>query len=119
MDVAFVVLVDQEKQLCDYYIGCGDINQNPDMLLFVGDKVDYDAESFTRSLGMFFQAEHNKDAVNAYVNLSLAMTGYNRIDLFNYSVSENIGKLYGPQSIEVQDLYLRLDQDLSHLIRLE
>lgn len=34
----------------------------------------------------------------------------------NYSVSENIGKLYGPQSIEVQDLYLRLDQDLSHLI---
>lgn len=34
----------------------------------------------------------------------------------NYSVSENIGKLYGPQSIEVQDLFLRLDNDLGHLI---
>ncbi len=72
----------------DYYIGSSDVNQNPNQLLYVGDKVDYDAESFTRSLGMFFQAEHNKDAVNAYLNLSLAMTGYNRIDLFNYSVSD-------------------------------
>jgi len=34
----------------------------------------------------------------------------------NYTVSENIGKLYGPQSIEVQDLFLRLDSDLGHLI---
>ncbi len=34
----------------------------------------------------------------------------------NYTVSENIGKLYGPQSIEIQDLMLRLDQDLGHLI---
>ncbi|MDL2261968.1 alkaline phosphatase family protein [Bacteroidales bacterium OttesenSCG-928-I21] len=34
----------------------------------------------------------------------------------NYSVSENIGKLFGPQSIEVQDLFLRLDKDIAHLI---
>jgi predicted AlkP superfamily pyrophosphatase or phosphodiesterase len=34
----------------------------------------------------------------------------------NYSVTENIGKLYGPQSVEVQDLYLRLDRDIAHLI---
>ncbi len=34
----------------------------------------------------------------------------------NYSVSEELGKLYGPQSIEVQDLFLRLDKDLEHLI---
>lgn len=34
----------------------------------------------------------------------------------NYSVPENIGRLYGPQSIEVQDLFLRLDSDLGHLI---
>lgn len=34
----------------------------------------------------------------------------------NYSVSEEVGKLYGPQSIEVQDLFLRLDKDLEHLI---
>ncbi|MCF0206678.1 MAG: alkaline phosphatase family protein [Bacteroidales bacterium] len=34
----------------------------------------------------------------------------------NYSVPEEIGKLYGPQSIEVQDMFLRLDKDLGHLI---
>ncbi len=34
----------------------------------------------------------------------------------NYSVSENIGRLFGPQSIEIQDLFLRLDKDLGHLI---
>lgn len=73
----------------DYYIGSGDVNQNPNQLLYVGDKVDYDAESFTRSLGIFFQAEHNVDAVNAYLNISFTNTGYNRIDLFNYSVSDS------------------------------
>lgn len=72
----------------DYYIGSGDVNQSSDKLLFVGDKVDYDAESFTRSLGMFFQVEHNKGGVDAYLNLSLAITGYNRIDRFNYTVSD-------------------------------
>jgi predicted AlkP superfamily pyrophosphatase or phosphodiesterase len=35
----------------------------------------------------------------------------------NYSASENIGKLYGPQSIEVQDIFLRLDKDIAHLIK--
>lgn len=72
----------------DYYIGSGDVNQNPDELLFVEDKVDYDAESFARSLGIFFQVEHSVDAVNVYLNLSFANTGYNRIDLFNYSYSD-------------------------------
>jgi len=72
----------------DYYIGSGDVNQNPDELLYVGDKVDYDAESFARSLGLFFQVEHNVGAVNVYLNLSFANTGYNRIDLFNYSYSD-------------------------------
>lgn len=34
----------------------------------------------------------------------------------NYSVTENIGNLYGPQSVELMDIYLRLDQDIAHLI---
>jgi len=73
----------------DYYIGSGDVNQSPDKMLCVGDKVDYDADSFVRSLGMFFQAEHNNDRINAYINLSLANTGYNRIDYFNYSITDS------------------------------
>ncbi|NOX66320.1 MAG: TonB-dependent receptor [Chlorobi bacterium] len=72
----------------DYYIGSGNVNQDPDKLLYVGDKVDYDADSYARSLGVFFQAEHNKDALNAYVNLAFAVTGYNRIDHFNYKYSD-------------------------------
>ena len=72
----------------DYYIGSSNVNQNPNTMLYVGDKVDYDAESFVRSLGMFLQAEYKKDGISAYLNISTAITGYNRIDLFNYKVSD-------------------------------
>ena len=72
----------------DYYIGSGNVNQDPDKLLYVGDKVDYDADSYARSLGVFLQAEHNNDGVNAYLNLAFAVTGYNRIDHFNYKYSD-------------------------------
>lgn len=34
----------------------------------------------------------------------------------NYSVPEKIGKLFGPQSLEVQDLFIKLDNNLGHLI---
>ncbi|MEN8194206.1 MAG: TonB-dependent receptor, partial [Bacteroidota bacterium] len=68
----------------DYYIGSSNVNQDPNKLLYEGDKIDYDADSFTRSIGVFLQAEHNSNVLNAYVNLSLALTEYNRIDYFNY-----------------------------------
>ncbi len=72
----------------DYYIGSGNVNQDPDKLLFLGDKVDYDADSYARSLGTFIQVEHNKEKINAYVNFAYAVTGYNRIDYFNYKFSD-------------------------------
>lgn len=34
----------------------------------------------------------------------------------NYSVTENIGKLFGPQSAEILDVFIRLDQNIAHLI---
>jgi len=68
----------------DYYIFSGDINDNPDRHLKVGDKVDFNADSFTRSYGGFFQAEYKKDDINGYVNFALSNTEYNRIDYFNY-----------------------------------
>lgn len=60
---------------------------------------------------------HTTDmAVAALYNENLGMDDNTDFLFINYTVSENIGKLYGPQSIEVQDLFLRLDADLGHLI---
>lgn len=60
---------------------------------------------------------HTTDlAVAAIYNENLGQDGNTDFLFVNYSVSENIGRLYGPQSIEVQDLFLRLDKDIGHLI---
>ncbi|MCK9256067.1 MAG: alkaline phosphatase family protein [Bacteroidales bacterium] len=55
-------------------------------------------------------------AVAALYNEDLGKNKSTDFLFINYSVSENIGKLFGPQSIEVEDLFLRLDKDLGHLI---
>lgn len=60
---------------------------------------------------------HTTDmAVSAIYNENLGQDENTDFLFVNYSVSENIGRLYGPQSIEVQDLFLRLDKDIGHLI---
>ena len=58
----------------------------------------------------------NDLAVAAIYGEDLGKDEFTDFLFVNYSVSEEIGKLYGPQSIEVQDLFLRLDKDLEHLI---
>ena len=58
----------------------------------------------------------NDMAVAALYNENLGERNITDFLLINYSVSENIGKLFGPQSIELEDLFLRLDKDLAHLI---
>ena len=68
----------------DYYIGSGNINADYSTLLQKGDKVDFNADSFLRSFGGFFQAEFNVDQFTTYVNLAITNTSYNRIDYFNY-----------------------------------
>jgi predicted AlkP superfamily pyrophosphatase or phosphodiesterase len=55
-------------------------------------------------------------AVAALYNEDLGKDDNTDFLFINYSVSEKVGKLYGPQSIEIQDLFLRLDADLGHLI---
>jgi len=72
----------------DYYIGSGNVNDNPNRLLKTGDKVDYDADSYANSLGGFSQVEFNTDILNAYLNVSVARTSYDRIDYFNYLNSD-------------------------------
>ncbi|MDY0140279.1 MAG: alkaline phosphatase family protein [Bacteroidales bacterium] len=60
---------------------------------------------------------HTTDmAVASIYNENLGQDENTDFLFVNYTVSENIGRLYGPQSIEVQDLFLRLDKDIGHLI---
>ncbi len=68
----------------DYYIGSNNINLSANKKLFTGNKVDYDADSFARALGGFFQAEYNTAKINTFINLALGTSSYNRIDYFNY-----------------------------------
>lgn len=44
--------------------------------------------------------------------------GDNKTDLINisYSVPDVIGHTFGPQSVELEDIYLRLDKDIEHLL---
>ncbi len=72
----------------DYYIGSGNVNDNPKRMLMQGDKVDYDADSFARTFGGFAQAEFNSKKINAYLNFSLSGTSYDRIDYFNYKITD-------------------------------
>ncbi len=69
----------------DYTIGFAGQNNNYASPLFKGDKIDFDADSFAKHLGGFFQYEFNSDLFSYYFNSTLAATGYNRIDYFNYS----------------------------------
>lgn len=60
---------------------------------------------------------HTTDlAIAALYNEDLGKDEDTDFLFINYSVSENVGKIFGPQSIEIQDLFLRLDKDIEHLI---
>lgn len=55
-------------------------------------------------------------AIAALIEENLGQNEYTDFLFINYSVSENIGNLYGPQSVEIMDMFLRLDQDIAHLV---
>lgn len=55
-------------------------------------------------------------AVNALINEQLGSNHHTDFLFVNYCVTENIGKYYGPNAIETQDIYLRLDKEIAHLI---
>ena len=72
----------------DYYIGSFNVNLPADKKLFVGDKVDYDADSFARTIGGFAQVEYNSPRFNIYLNGAAGSTSYDRIDYFNYKTND-------------------------------
>lgn len=54
-------------------------------------------------------------AINLIVNEQLGMDDTTDFLALNFTATHTIGLRFGPSSIEVQDTYLRLDQDLAHL----
>ncbi len=68
----------------DYTIGSSNVNLNPNTLLFKGDKIDYNADSYVRQIGGFLQGEFKFDKFLVFSNLSVSSTGYKRLDYFNY-----------------------------------
>ena len=60
---------------------------------------------------------YTKDfVVSAIVEEGLGADQYTDILVIGFSAIENIGNLYGPHSVEVQDAMLRLDKDIAHLL---
>lgn len=55
-------------------------------------------------------------AISAIVNEELGQDEYTDVLTLSFTVNERIGNLYGPLSVEVEDLVLRLDQELAHLM---
>ncbi|MBK7981451.1 MAG: TonB-dependent receptor [Ignavibacteriae bacterium] len=68
----------------DYTIGSSNVNWDVKKLLFKGDKVDYDADSYVRQFGGFVQDEIQLNNILLYANISVSSTGYKRLDYFNY-----------------------------------
>jgi len=73
----------------DYYVDKyvngtgGDIN-NPVHIARIGDVVAYNYEGHVRNLGGFAQMEYKTSTLSAFVNLSAATVGDQRVDFFNY-----------------------------------
>lgn len=55
-------------------------------------------------------------AISAIVNEELGQDEFTDVLTISFTVNERIGNLYGPLSVEVEDLVLRLDQELAHLL---
>lgn len=54
--------------------------------------------------------------IKAIQSEDLGKDEYTDLLLVSFSATHEIGKLFGPESIEVEDAFLRLDRDLAHLL---
>jgi predicted AlkP superfamily pyrophosphatase or phosphodiesterase len=55
-------------------------------------------------------------AIAALAGEGLGTDDYTDVLLLTFTVSERIGNLFGPLSVEMEDLVLRLDKEISHLL---
>ncbi len=56
-------------------------------------------------------------AVHCLIEEQLGVDDTPDVLMINYHVSENIGKYFGPDSKQMQDLILRLDKEITHLVK--
>lgn len=64
-----------------------------------------------------FGNTYTKDfAVSAVVNEELGKDDFTDLLLVSFAATHYSGELFGPRSVEMEDLFLRLDQDIEHLI---
>ncbi len=65
-----------------------------------------------------FGNTYTKDfAVSAIVEENLGKDDFTDFLSVSFSATNYSGELFGPRSVEMEDLFLRLDQDLEHFIR--
>jgi predicted AlkP superfamily pyrophosphatase or phosphodiesterase len=75
-------------------------------------KRNYDLLKYTP-----FGNNYTKDfAISAIVEENLGKHDYPDVILIGFSASEYIGRLYGANSVEMEDIFLRLDKDLEHFL---
>lgn len=55
-------------------------------------------------------------AIQAIVNEEMGMDEFTDILFLNFTALEQIGNLYGPLSVEVEDAVLRLDKEIAHFL---
>ncbi|MBP7464074.1 MAG: alkaline phosphatase family protein [Bacteroidales bacterium] len=55
-------------------------------------------------------------AVNALMSENLGKSDNTDFLFVNYCVTESTGKLFGPDAMETEDIYLRLDNEIAHLL---
>jgi predicted AlkP superfamily pyrophosphatase or phosphodiesterase len=55
-------------------------------------------------------------AISAILNENLGQDEYTDVLSVTFTASEYIGNLYGPLSVEMEDLVLRLDREIAHLL---
>ena len=64
-----------------------------------------------------FGNTYTKDfAVSTIVNEDLGKDNFTDFLTISFSATNYSGELFGPRSVEIEDLFLRLDKDLEHLI---
>lgn len=71
----------------DYYLDNSDIN-NPNRVLQVGDKFNYNNDGVVNWTGGFLQGVYTMGDLTAFGTISVSNTGYRRIDYFEYLDSD-------------------------------
>ena len=55
-------------------------------------------------------------AISVIVNEELGKDEFTDILTVSFTATENIGSLFGPNSVEVEDVFLRLDKEIAHFL---